>query len=352
LTPLPASGTQPAPQESAQARLGERLFFDATLSADGTVRCATCHLPERAFTDGKPTAVGVAGRGATRNTPSLIDVAVRSSLTWDGRETRLETQVLRPFTQSREHGLRDADQLLDKIRRNHAYREALAAAFDTGNVTLPQVAAALAVYLRTFSSGSSAYDRFVAGDAGALTESARRGLELFRGAAGCAECHHIAGRHAAFTDENFHRVGVGLPTIASRLPELTARVAASSADQIDTWVFEDRDVAALGRFLVTRDPRDIGAYRTPSLRNVAVTAPYMHDGSVATLGEAVKLEVYYRVQERGRPLALSLADQADLVEFLIALTDAPYVSVTAPARPSTTGAGSDGVKRSSRTQRR
>jgi cytochrome c peroxidase len=252
--------------------------------------------------------------------------------------------VLRPFTQSREHGLRDADELLDKIRRNPVYRSDFAAAFYTSSIALPQVGVALAAYLRSLSSGSSAYDRFVVGDAGALTESARRGLELFRGAAGCAECHRLAGSRAAFTDESFHRVGVGLSAIASRLPELTARVAVSSADQIDRWVFEDRDIAALGRFLVTRDPRDIGAYRTPSLRNVAVTAPYMHDGSVATLREAVNLEAYYRVQQRGRPLALSLADQADLVEFLMALTDAPYVRA-ANARPSTTGAGSDGMKR-------
>ena len=309
-----------SPSKGMEA-LGQRLFLDAALSADGLTSCATCHQPERAFTDGKAVAEGAAGRRATRNTPSLLDVTSRPSLTWEGRETRLELQVLRPFTQSREHGLKDTAQLLRMIRSDPEYRRQFAATFGGSDIQLADIGTTLSAYLRTLKSGTSPYDAFQAGNVGALSESARRGDALFRGAAGCAECHRIDRGRASFTDEDFHRVGVGLPAIAGRLPELTARVSGKSAAEVDALVFEDGDIAALGRFLVTRNPKDIGAYRTPSLRNVAVTPPYMHDGSVATLPEAVSLEVYYRLQNRGRSNGIGPMDQADLVEFLKALTD-------------------------------
>jgi len=301
--------------------LGEKLFFDASLSGAGRVSCATCHQPARAFTDGKAVAQGNAGLPATRNTPSLIDVASRPSLTWEGRETRLELQVLRPFTQSREHGLKDTAELLRRVRGDPSYQREFDAAFGSSQIQSDDIGIALAAYLRTLTSGQSPYDTFRAGNVGALSEPARHGYELFRGAAGCAECHRIEGGRASFTDEGFHRVGVGLPAIAAKLPELTARVTARSNAEVDALVFEDGDIAALGRFLVTRNPRDIGAYRTPSLRNVALTAPYMHDGSVATLEEAVSLEIYYRVQDRGRLNGIGPLEQADLIEFLKALSD-------------------------------
>jgi cytochrome c peroxidase len=247
------------------------------------------------------------------------------NLTWDGRETRLEAQVLRPFVHSREHGLADSNALLANLRGDRTYRNDFGAAFGDAKIDAERIGAALAAYLRTLAAGDSAYDRFVRGDRTGLSESARRGYQLFRGTAGCADCHRTDGARADFTDDAFHRVGVGLPAIASRLPELTHSVAALPIAQLDARILDEPELAALGRFLVTRDPRDIGAYRTPSLRNVAVTGPYMHDGSVATLREAVNLEVYYRMQERGRPLAINVNDQADLVEFLKALTDARYL---------------------------
>lgn len=311
--------------ESALVRLGQRLFFDSGLSADGSISCATCHQPEHAFTDAKPVAEGIAGRRGTRNTPSLIGVGERPSLTWDGRETQLEAQVLRPFTHAREQGLSDAAALVAKLSGVPSYRADFATAFGDGKIDRERIAAALAAYLRTLTADDSAYDRFARGDSLALSESARRGLQLFRGPAGCAECHRVEGSRASFTDDSFHRVGVGLPAITSRLPELTQRVAALPAAELDAKILDEPELAALGRFLVTRDPRDIGAYRTPSLRNVAVTGPYMHDGSVATLREAVNLEVYYRMQERGRPMAINVTDQSDLVEFLQALTEPRFV---------------------------
>jgi len=325
---LPA-GDVAAPSADAVS-LGRTIFLDESLSTDGRISCATCHQPKRAFSDGKAVASGAGGRAGTRNTPTLLDVAARINLTWDGRETHLEAQVLRPFTQASEHGLRGSDELLSRIRGNASYARRFPATFDGRAANLADLAAALSAYLRTLSSEPAAFDRFSAGDVGALSDSARRGYDLFRGRAGCAECHRIDGARATFTDDAFHRVGVGLPAIAARLPELVRRVNASSPAEIDRMVLEDRDIAELGRYLVTRDPRDIGAYRTPSLRNVAVTPPYMHDGSVATLAEAVSVEVYYRAQARDRAMAIGMNDQADLVEFLGALTGAGRATDSGP----------------------
>jgi cytochrome c peroxidase len=320
-----ADGLDTAVSNATLVRLGERLFFDRNLSADSTISCATCHQPDHAFTDVRPIAEGIAASRGTRNTPSLIGVGDRANLTWDGRETRLEAQVLRPFVHTREHGLRDSAALLAKLGADHTYHGDFAAAFGDAKIDIERIGAALASYLRTLAGGESAYDRFVGGDTAALSESAQRGYQLFRGPAGCADCHRADGARSTFTDESFHRVGIGLPAIASRLSELTQRVAALPATDPDARVLDEPELAALGRFLVTRDPHDIGAYRTPSLRNVAVTGPYMHDGSVTTLRDAVDLEVYYQIQGRGHPLAVNVDDRTDLVEFLKALTDARYV---------------------------
>lgn len=318
--PAPPTVSRPAVVE-----LGRALFEDKRLSADGTISCASCHQADQAFTDGRPVAEGIGRRGGTRNAPSLIGVGERATLTWDGRETRLEAQVLRPFVNGREHGLADNAALVAKVDGDPSYRHAFAIAFGDPKIDTDRVAAAVAAYLQTLSGGDSPYDRFARGDRSALSESALRGYQLFIGSARCAECHRVDGAKAAFTDDSFHRVRLGLPAMESRLPELTQRVVGLSTAEVDALIFDRPEIAALGRFLVTRDPRDIGAYRTPSLRNVGVTGPYMHDGSVANLPDAVNVEVYYRTQTDGRPIAINLSDRADLVEFLKALTDVRYL---------------------------
>jgi cytochrome c peroxidase len=211
-----------------------------------------------------------------------------------------------------------------RVSGNPEYRAAFSEEFGATSITTAQIRTALTAYVAALNTGTSAYDRWMAGETAAMSAPAQRGLTIFTNAGGCAECHRLDASPATFTDDRYHDVGIGLGRIAPNLRKLAIRVENTSAPQLEELIAADPDIAELGRYLVTRDPKDIGKYRTPSLRNVAVTAPYFHDGSVKSLEEAVGQELYYRAQERGRALALNTQEQADLVEFLRALTDAPY----------------------------
>lgn len=319
---LPPSAIQSAGSSNVTA-LGRRLFFDTRFSGNGLISCASCHQPERAFSDARPVAVGIDGRKGTRNTPTLINAVLHDKQFWDGRRPSLEEQVLDPFVNPAEHGLADHARLLGLLRSDEAYRRAFEEAFPVAAdpVALPLVAQALAAFIRSLAAGGSAFDRHLYGDEpAALDEPATRGLALFRGRAQCAGCHAIGERDAPFTDNRFHNISVGLERIAHKLPVLATQVARTPKEGIDKLVISDPDVAALGRFVITKDPSDIGKFRTPTLRNVALTAPYMHDGSIATLEQAVDNELYYRGQSLGRPLILTPAEKSDLVAFLRALT--------------------------------
>ncbi len=329
------------------AALGRTLFFDKRLSADGRISCASCHQPERAFSDGRALAQGIGGRLGTRNTPTLLNAAFNTSQFWDGRRVTLEEQALDPFVQPREHGLSSHRALLDRLRRDGAYLKAFRAAFprdaatnagaNAGAIQIEHVGRALASFERTLSAAGSPFDRYrYQGEESALAPAAKRGLLLFQGRAQCASCHVIGPENAIFTDNQFHGLSVGLSRIAQRLPALTTGLVQmrGQGKPLDQAVLSDEDVAELGRFAVTLQPADIGKFRTPSLRNVALTAPYMHDGSIATLEEAVELEIYYRSAESGHPLILTPLEKADLLEFLRAL-DSPAArrfSAPAPAR--------------------
>jgi cytochrome c peroxidase len=314
---LPPPAAFPGIPASPQlAALGRRLFFDARLSANGKVSCASCHQPDQAFADGRRTAVGVEERRGTRNTPSLLNAAFQSSQFWEGRRGSLEEQVLDPLVSPVEHGLPDKAALLDLIRADASYVREFGL-----EVQARHVARALAAFVRSLALGGSAFDRHLyGGERAALSDSAARGLDLFRGRARCTDCHTIGERDASFSDGRFHAVGIGLDRIAPKLAALAARVVRMPQTEVDALVALDGEVAALGRFLVTRDPADIGKFRTPSLRNVALTAPYMHDGSVATLEEALDHELYYRGRLQGRPLVLTPAEKRDLIAFLRSLT--------------------------------
>lgn len=319
---LPPSATRSA--ESPQGIvLGRRLFFDARLSGNGQVSCASCHQPERAFTDALPLALGIEGRQGTRNTPTLINAVLHETQFWDGRRRTLEEQVLDPFVNPAEHGLADHDLLLALVRRDEVYRREFGRVFPApaDPIALPFIAKVLADFIRSIAAGRSAFDRYAYGNEPlALEKPAKRGLGLFRGRAQCAACHIIGERDAAFTDNRFHSIGVGLDRIAPKLGGLATKIFRTPKEEIDKLIIGNADVAALGRFVVTRDPADIGKFRTPTLRNVALTAPYMHDGSVKTLEEAVDHELYYRGQSLGRPLILTPAEKRDLIAFLHALT--------------------------------
>jgi cytochrome c peroxidase len=319
----PAARARQGQCADAAVSLGARLFADRRLSADGTISCATCHRPDRAFADGLPVARGIGNQSGTRNTPSLLNASLSSRFPWDGRRASLEEQVLDPFVNSREHGLANHQALLELIRANPTYvadftRAAPPRARES--ISLSAVAAALSCYVRALSAQDSAFDRFMyKRDRHALTEGQQRGLKLFQGRARCASCHLIGESSASFADGEFHSAHVDAELLRD-LPAILPLVRATPPEKLGELVASRRDVAALGRFLSTQEPGDLGRFRTPSLRNVELTAPYMHDGSVPTLALAVERELYYRNSEADHSVTLTPAEAEDLVAFLKSLT--------------------------------
>lgn len=286
--PLPVPPQNPLLAD--RVALGERLFFDPILSRDRSVSCGTCHLPEHAFSDGLAKSVGVEGRVGLRNAPSLLNVAYRTSLFWDGGALFLESQALVPLEDHREMDL-PVEDALDRLRRHPEYPALFAEAFDGEAPTVRTLTYALAAYQRTLVSAPTAFDRYRAGDADALSPEARAGLALFE--THCQSCH--AG--PLLTSEGFENNGAAVT---------------------------DEDP---GRERITFSAADRGTFRVPSLRAVARTAPYFHDGRFQTL-EAVVAH-YDRGGDatpgqspRVRPLRLAEADRDALVAFLKTLDDA------------------------------
>lgn len=324
------------PQTPEKVALGSALFDDRRLSADGEVSCATCHQADRAFADGRAVAQGVGQRAGTRNTPTLINSAYLTSLFWDGRRASLEEQAADPLVNPVEHGLGSHDEVLATVRADAAYAAGFRASFGVApeSIGLEHVVTALAAFQRTLVAGDSPFDRYrYGGDPTALSAAQVRGLGLFAGRAQCASCHTIEQEHALLTDNEFHTIGIGQERVQPRLADRTKRLVRLSPVERDRSITSDPEVASLGRFAVTLKPVDVGRFRTPSLRNVALTAPYMHDGSVPTLAEAVEREVYYRGLEAGRPLVLTPQEKEDLVAFLEALTSHGVSSSGADALP-------------------
>ena len=288
--PLGLDLYRPVPEDNrltpAKIALGRRLFNDRRLSRDGSLSCAGCHDPRRAFVYGRRVAQGVDGARGDRNVPIIVNRAWGASFFLDGRAATLEQQVLQPILDPRELAM-TADGVLALARS--AYRSQFRAAFGS-EPTMDHVARALASYVRTIVAGDSPYDRYLAGDRSALSEAAQRGLALFRGKAGCSGCHISPN----FTDEQFHNTGVAWRTGA---------------------------LADEGRARVTGAPEDRGAFKTPTLREVTRTAPYMHDGSFAALDRVI--DYYDRggqknpgLDTRLRPLHLSAVEKQDLLVFL------------------------------------
>jgi len=318
-------GVQPSSRVLLKVELGRKLFFDKRLSADGTISCASCHEPGKAFSDGRPLARGVNGQFGTRNAPSLLNAAFNTSQFWDGRRSSLETQALDPLFNPREQGLSDDAVLLSMLQNDDSYAKAFEAAFSESRarINLNQLGMAIASFERTLLAGGSRFDRYLYGhEEDALLSSEKRGLALFRGEAHCSDCHLIGTRSALLTDNAFHSLNIGSQKIGARLADLTTKLvrARQSAATLDDTILSQEDLAELGRFAVTLVPADIGKFRTPSLRNVALTAPYMHDGSIPTLDAAVDAELYRRGSQAGRPLILTPLERQDLVAFLKSLT--------------------------------
>lgn len=324
---LPTDAGEASRAPSALVEIGRQLFSDKRLSVDSSMSCANCHIPERHFTDGLSVARGLAGRTLTRHTPSLLNVRYATSLFWDGRAPDLATQVRTPLLGPAEHGLTNDQTVADIVRRDPAYATAFERTMRVRktDLSMRNVAEALAAYERTLLAGDSPFDRYFYGhDATATTPAAVRGLALFRGRAQCESCHRIGEHSALLTDGAFHASPLTLPpSTLARLGPLTARVTAlrtrGEEDALNALVASDPDIAALGRFVVTLDPKDIGCFKTPSLRNVALSGPYMHDGSIAKLSEAIEIELYSRTTQN-YPLVLTEDEREDLLQFLEALS--------------------------------
>jgi cytochrome c peroxidase len=329
LPAVPAAADNPV--TAAKVELGRKLFFDRRLSHNDTVSCAMCHVPEQGFTSNEmATAVGIEGRTVRRNAPTLYNVAFATRLFHDGREERLEQQVWAPMLDAKEMGNPSIGYVLGKLRSLPDYQGLFEAAFDGRGATMETVGMALASYERTLQSANSPFDRWrYGGDEHALTPAAQRGFALFTGKAGCAGCHRVADDHALFTDGDLHNTGVGYGQTMRRPPkEQAVQVAPGTFLTIDAEILRaasERPANDLGRYEVTRDPADRWKYKTPSLRNVALTAPYMHDGSLGTLRQVVE---FYNgggvpnelLDPRIRPLQLTTAEMDDLVAFLESLT--------------------------------
>lgn len=277
------------PNSQAEIMLGKILFFDNRLSGNKTQSCATCHNPDLGYSDGLAKGLGSEGARLGRNTPSIYNLAWNVTFFWDGRASTLEEQALGPIESKMEMVL-PLDQLVTRLNNIPFYRQSFFKVYGDSGVTSENIGRAIAAFERTVASTNSPFDRYMQGDKSAMDPAAIRGLDLFKGKANCTLCHDGPN----FTDESFHNIGI------------------ADADK--------------GRADIAQDPSMTGAFKTPGLRNVALTAPYMHDGSEGSLEDVV------RFYNRGgnphkyrsaliKPLNLNDQEIMDLVAFLGALTD-------------------------------
>jgi len=324
------------PQSPAKIKLGDRLFHEARFSSDGKVSCATCHAEDKAFTDHRRVSRGHNGLLGTRNAPTVINSAYMQTLFWDGREPDLEGQSKQPPVNPVEGGLPDHEALLEIIRNDPAYVKAFKEVYgvEAADITIDQYADAIASFERTIIAGDSPFDRYqYGGDKSAMSEAAIRGLAVFRGQGRCVSCHVIEQTQALFTDNRFHNIGVGFKNIQGRVGEIAGEFikAKNAGADVDKTVLSDPDASELGRFAVSEDINTVGAFKTATLRNIELTAPYMHDGSQKTLEDMVNFynnggrvnadDPFSPFLSGGiRPLNLSEQQKSDLVEFLKALT--------------------------------
>jgi len=329
------------PQTTEKIALGDKLFHDQRFSSTGKISCSSCHEAEKAFTDG-PLSVseGINKLTGTRNAPTVVNSVYFESFFWDGRSPSLEDQALHPFVNPVEMGLKNHEPILKIVRSDPEYAGAFEAVFGKSGkaITMTEVTQAIAAFERVQVSGGSPFDRwYFGGEEDALTPAQKRGFDLFVNKGRCVSCHVVEQTQALFTDNRFHNIGVGINDIQDEVPALAGEFLKAEATmaEVDVKVLTDARTSEIGRFAVTRGFDDLGSFKTPTLRNIAVTAPYMHDGSVETLLDAV---VHYNnggVTNEGdpvndflsggvRPLDLTDEEMDDLVAFMEALTSPDY----------------------------
>ncbi len=299
LPPVPVPADNPVTAETVA--LGRKLFYDRKLSTNDLLSCASCHNPQFGFSDGQKVSTGVEGKTGTRNAPTILNAAYGTNQFWDGRAASLEEQsagpIANPIEMNQKH-----EVCVSRLNEDPAYVAAFQKAFGPGPITMGKIEKAIASFERTAISGNSRFDRYeYGGDKNALSPAAIRGLAIFKdkNKGNCATCHTIDSKHALFTDGKFHNLGIGVN---------------SEGELVDQ-----------GRFVHTKLEADTGAFKTPTLRNIALSAPYMHDGSLKTLREVVD---FYagggnsnpNLDKDMKPLNLTRAERDDLVAFLESLT--------------------------------
>ena len=332
----PANGLpnkQPYSSEKSLAELeelGRQLFFDRKLSHNGTLSCGMCHIPQQGFTSNQlATAVGIEGRTVKRNTPTLLNVSYLSSLFHDSRESKLEQQIWSPLLAHNEMGNPSIDFVVKSIEANLNYKIAFRKIYEEG-ITMRTIGEALAAYQHTLVAADSRADRYLySGEENALSKSEKNGYELFIGKGRCSACHLIQSDSALFTDELAHNTGVGYQKAMTNNDSFfTAKIAQDIDVSYDVdYVSPSAEPppSDLGKYEITEVPSDRWKFRTPTLRNVELTAPYMHDGSFQTLGDVVG---FYNqggfnnplLDSLIKPLSLSETEEEELVSFLRSLT--------------------------------
>ena len=292
------------PLTKNKIELGRLLYFDKRLSANNSISCSSCHMPALAFTDGQPISTGIHRQQGGRSAPTSINRGFSKVQFWDGRASTLEEQSVGPLTNPIEHAFPGNEDVVAKLNSINGYKKLFKKAFGTSTISIEQVGKAIASFQRTLISGNSPFDRFdYDGEEKAISEAAKRGKKLFFGKARCNLCHFGTN----FSDEKFHNIGIG-------------------------WGGETVDV---GRYHVTHDPQDMAAFKTPTLREISRTAPYMHDGRFATLKQVVD---HYNqggvknpfLDNQIIPLNLTEAEKQDLVEMLRSLNGEGWQHATAP----------------------
>ena len=328
----------------AKIALGRKLFFDRRLSINNTMSCAMCHIPEQGFSNNElATAVGVEGRSVRRNSPTSYNVAYARTMFHDARDSSLETQIFGPLLAHNEMGNPSIGMVIDKIASLEDYRRLFRKAFGA-SPNVHNLGQALASYQRTLLSANSPFDRWkYGGDQTAMSAAAIKGYKLFIGKAGCNSCHLIGSDSALFTDHGLHNTGIGSARVGQDNqggPPIDVEIAPGVTVKLERRIVASVGEAPpkdLGRLEITDRPEDLFRYKTPMLRNVAITGPYMHDGSLRSLEDVVRFYNGGGIANPGldaaiRALGLDASEVSALVAFLNALTGSNIRDLIADAR--------------------
>jgi len=314
------------PQSIEKISLGKLLFNENRFSKDGSVSCASCHVLAKTYTDELAVAKGINGQQGTRNSPTLVNAAFFNTLFLDGRANSLEEQALGPLINPIEHGLESHQLIVDVILNDTNYIQQFEKVFDIkkDEITIQHVSKAIASFERTLISGDSPFDRYLFGrDHSVLSSSAERGLDVFKRNGNCVTCHEISWNNALFSDNRFYNIGVGFKKLTPILDQFITDI--KSGIKPEEFSLTALQRSELGRFNVTKDVKDIGKFKTPTLRNIVLTAPYMHDGSFKTLEEVIEYydnggDKNYFIDSKIFPLHLTKQEKADLLAFMKSLT--------------------------------